>query len=75
MNGEGPWTVGGRVYRDWSRLPDWYRRRLRSASRQRRARERYDGLLGRTVGWRRTALGLALGAGVTLAIAECLWRL
>lgn len=27
MKDSGPWVVAGRVYRDWSKVPRWFRQR------------------------------------------------
>jgi hypothetical protein len=71
----GPWMIGGRTYHEWSRVPLWAKRQIRSRGRRARARDRYDGLLEGSSGWRRTAFGLAVGSAVALGIAELLWKL
>ncbi|HET7485845.1 MAG TPA: hypothetical protein VFJ64_10795 [Solirubrobacterales bacterium] len=70
-SGGGPWMVGGRVYREWHQLPPWFRRQIREEHR----RQVHRSNVRKLHGWRRTALGLVVGAGVALLVSEWLWRL
>lgn len=66
----GPWYVAGRTYRDWSKVPRWFRKRARA----KRARDLFP-LSPRTpFPWRSLfgLVGLALVLGL---IAKVLWCL
>ncbi len=69
MNGEGPWMVGGRTYREWRKVPAWFRKRARVRSiptleRMRTLRQ-----------WRQTILGAFVFALLVFLVAEALWQL
>ncbi len=69
MKDGGPWSVGGRTYHNWCKVPRWFRKRARVRSmptleRMRTIRQ-----------WRRTILGSFIFALLVFLVAEALWQL
>ncbi len=71
MNGQGPWSIGGRTYHSWSKVPRWFRMRARRREKTLPTLERMRTLRM----WRQTLLGAFVFALLVFLIAEALWQL
>jgi hypothetical protein len=67
----GPWIVGGRTYREWRKVPAWFRKRARGRAKSLPTLERMRTLRM----WRQTLLRAFVFALLVFLVAEALWQL
>ncbi len=74
MKDGGPWIVGGRTYREWRKVPLWFRK---GAWKRRRYGDSLPTLERmRTLRmWRQTLFGAFLFVLLVFLVAEALWQL